>query len=157
LRLALRLPHILPQYHYLANRLAHHLLELTSTIVRENGLFVRVGCQSVFGVRKSREHVIRLNDSIASEHRRSAVATNPHGDLFTNASTNQIRDGTPSQIVNQEVRLADGLTCFPPSAPEVQHRLAASVEQEITNLGTIRAIDQARLPTLLDQLGQRGR
>src|SRR4029453_402946 len=69
LRLALLLPNILSYYHDLTHRATGRFLRLESTIVRENSQFVRVGRQSRFGVCQGCEYVIRLDDSVAPEHR----------------------------------------------------------------------------------------
>jgi hypothetical protein len=86
------------------------------------------------------EYVIRLDDSVAPEHRRRAVATNPHRYLLPHARADQVRDSTPSQIMHEELWPPDRLTRFPPGATEVQHGLSLTMEQEITHAGTTRAV-----------------
>src|SRR2546427_2911060 len=64
LRLALRLPHTLSQYHYLTNGLARYLLGLVSIIVRGDSLFVRVSLQRALGLSQCGQKVLSLHDSV---------------------------------------------------------------------------------------------
>ena len=65
--LALRVPHILSQYHYLTNRLARYLLGLVNTIVRENSWFVRVSLQSALRLSQCGQKVLCLYDSVTAK------------------------------------------------------------------------------------------
>jgi len=64
--LAVRVPRILSQYHYLTKRLARYLLGLVSTIVRENSWFVRVSLQSALGLSQGQK-VLCLYDSVTAK------------------------------------------------------------------------------------------
>ncbi len=65
--LALGVPHILSQYHYLTNRLARYLLGLVHTVVRGNSWFVRVSLQSALCLSQCGQKVFCLYDSVTAK------------------------------------------------------------------------------------------
>src|SRR5437879_13801037 len=91
LRLALRLPHTLSQYHYLTNGLARYLLGLVSIIVRGDGLFVRVSLQRALGLSQCGQKVLSLHDSVTAEDRGRSMPADPHRCLLRHTCTNHVR------------------------------------------------------------------